>query len=707
MVFENFPLGEINDPEDDGGHLKIDEVEVFEQINYDFSVTIIPSDKISIRFGYNAGKYDENIVKQIGEQFFSIITGFDKLVTSGISEVDILLDAEKHRLLNEFNGTVEPVPAMQTVVDIFEAQVDKTPDSTAVVFGNQQLTYRELNEKANCLAHYLKKTYDLKGDDFVGIMVDRSCSLLISILGVMKAGAAYVPVDKDYPSSRKSFMIGDAAPKVLIIESDSLLDVIDYNVKIFSIDLEFQQLPVDEAACRNPVKCTAADNLAYVIYTSGSTGRPKGVMVEHGNLVNSIMPQLEKFSVSAADHFLQFSSSSFDSSVWEIFIGLLSGGTLYMIEEKQKYDVAHFVKFAADYAISFATLPPAFFNVLPVEELGSIKTLITAGEQAVIEQSRKFAQNAKFVNGYGPTECCICATVFDEVFGATVPIGRPIANTQVYILDKQGKLVPQGAAGEICLGGNGVARGYLNNEVLTREKFVENPFIPGKRMYRTGDLARWLPDGNIEFMGRVDEQVKIRGFRVELGEITAMLAGHESIKEAVVIAKEQPGGDKMLVAYYVPHTATDSVSIRKYLSEKLPDYMVPSYYVSLDILPLTINGKLDKDALDDLDIDNPEDYTAPSGETEEKLQLIWSDVLKLDKERISADKSFFELGGHSLRASLLGGRIIKEFNINMPLDLVFSLQTIQKIAEYLDNEQWLKDSVELQPSLSNEIIYID
>ncbi len=707
MVFENFPLGEINDPEAAKSQFSIDEVEVVEQINYDFSVTIIPADKITVKLGYNAGKYEYDTIRQIGEQFCSMLNGFDKLVMAEISEVDILLDAERQRLLQEFNSPVEPVPANQTVVDIFEAQVAKTPDSIAVVHGNQQLTYRELNEKANCLAHYLRKTYKLKGDDFVGVMVDRSVSLLISILGVMKAGAAYVPVDKDYPASRKAFMVGDAAPKVLIIESDSLLDVIDYNVKIFSIDLEFQQLPLDETSCRNLDKCTGSDNLAYVIYTSGSTGKPKGVMVEHGNLVNSIMPQIDKFSLSAADHCLQFSSSSFDSSVWEIFTGLLSGSTLYMIQEKQKYDVAHFVQFAADNAISFATLPPAFFNVLPVEELGSIKTLITAGEQAVIEQSRKFARRAKFVNGYGPTECCICATIFDEPFGTTVPIGRPIANTQVYILNKQGKMMPQGAAGEICLGGNGVARGYLNNEVLTGEKFVENPFIPGTRMYRTGDLARWLPDGNIEFMGRVDEQVKIRGFRVELGEITAMLAGHENVKEAVVIAKEQSGGDKMLVAYYVPHTPTDSLTIRKYLAEKLPDYMVPSYYVSLDVLPLTINGKLDKDALDDLDIDNPEDYTAPSGETEEKLQLIWSDILKLDKERISADKSFFELGGHSLRASLLGGRIIKEFNVNMPLDLVFSLQTIQKIAEYLDNEQWLKNSRELQPSMSEEVFFID
>ncbi len=599
----------------------------------------------------------------------------------------ILTEEEKHELLFTFNDTAVAYPQDKTIVDLFEEQAARTPDNIAVVFAGKELTYQQLDEKSNQLAHYLRENYQIRPDDLVGIQLERSEWVIIAILGVLKAGGAYVPIDADYPSSRKAYIVKDSALKLLITETSFIYDIDYYQGAVFAIDVEFdaQRYP-----SRGLSTTSTPAHLAYVIYTSGSTGVPKGVMVEHRAIANTILAQIDAFRVETHNRGLQLASFSFDASISEVFIVLLSGARLLMAEESHRKDPALLTGLISSHAIDIATLSPSLLSKIEVSKLQGLKTLITAGEAAHYQKAVDFLAYGTYYNAYGPTETSICATICElgppEALGSSsIPIGRPIANTQVYILNEKAGLQPVGVAGEICIGGDGLARGYLNQEGLTQEKFIANPFKPGERLYKTGDLGRWLPDGNIEFVGRKDDQVKIRGHRIELAEIEQALAQHEAIKQAVVLAKANQSGEKDLVAYVTANSEQNTNDLRAYLAETLPAYMLPAYFVQLEAMPLTANGKIDKQSLPDpqgLGLSSGVEYVAPRNKMEEKLVKIWENILQRDKIGILDD--FFVLGGHSIKAVRLSNEYQKQLAVKLSLEDLFQHKNIAAHAALID-----------------------
>ncbi|OXB20671.1 hypothetical protein B0A71_06660 [Flavobacterium tructae] len=650
----------------------------------DISFNAVETEKeILFNIEYCTDLFKSDTIQSMIIHFEEIISSIIKNLNEPISKLEMLSIEEKHQILYEFNNTQVAYPKDKTLVDLFEEQVKRTPNNIAVAFEDEVLTYKELNEQSDCLAYYLKNTGQLESEDIVGVMIDRNIWSIVSMLGIMKSGACYLPIDKDYPDTRKSFIIEDANVKLLIIDSESLFEVMDYNTKIFSIDIEFEKISKEVTEVDSKTSNVKSSDLAYVIYTSGSTGNPKGVMIEHGSIVNTIVSQINAFSVTEVDSCLQFASHSFDASISEIFISLLSGSQLYIIEEGNKLDVSYFVDYVAKNQISIATLPPAFLTLLDCNQISGIKTLITAGEQAPLKQAKLFAKTGKYINAYGPTEASICATIFSGDMGTTVPIGTPIANTQIYILDDSQNTVPIGVIGELCISGAGIARGYLNRDDLTREKFIKNPFIEGERLYKTGDLAQWLPDGNIEYIGRKDDQVKIRGYRIELGEIENVLFSLAGITQCCVLAREGANDSKRLVGYVVSEGDFDKQSIQESLKSKLPDYMVPQLWVALDSFPLTTNGKVDKKVLPDPDSSDlsGKEYIAPRNETEAQLAEIWQNLL--DVERVGVYDNFFELGGHSLLAIRMISMIRKVFEVEMSIYEVFEYQSIFEISVLL------------------------
>ncbi|SFF10403.1 methyltransferase, FkbM family/non-ribosomal peptide synthase domain TIGR01720/amino acid adenylation domain-containing protein [Chitinophaga sp. CF118] len=520
-------------------------------------VFVQSGEELFVNIEYNKDIYTKATAERLAGNLTKLLDNIIRYPGKPINELDCLNEVEKQQLLSGFNNTGTTYPD-KTIVRLFEEQAAANPDLTAVVSGDTKLTYRELDEKSNQLAHYLRKHYDVQPDQLIGIMLDRSDKLIISILGILKAGAAYVPIDVSYPLPRKEFIIRETALNVLITQADFMFDLVCYTGNLLAIDIQLDTLDTPVSSCGVMV---APDSLAYVIYTSGSTGNPKGVMIEHTTIANTIFSQKEIFDIQVAERGLQFASASFDASVSEIFIILTAGGTLYIINDADKKDPELLLQFINDSEISIATIPPAFLQLMEIEKIQTLKKLITAGEAAIKNSVDSYSSIGDYFNAYGPTESSICATVLKINKGTitdnkNVPIGSPIANTQIYILNDGLDMVPVGVAGEICIGGGGLARGYLHNEQLTDLKFANNPFKAGTRIYKTGDLGRWLPDGNIEFLGRKDNQVKINGYRIELDEIPFVLLNEKIVKEAVAAVKQDSGGNKDLVLYYVPDEET-------------------------------------------------------------------------------------------------------------------------------------------------------
>ena len=577
-------------------------------------------------------------------------------------------------------------------VELFEEQAAKTPDATAVVFEEAELSYAELNLRANQLGHYLREL-GVRPDARVAICVERGLEMIVALLAVLKAGGAYVPLDPAYPRERLRFMLEDSAPLVLLTQSH-LRELFDgFDAALPLIDLGGAALWGKQPSTNPDTDSIALtpSHLAYLIYTSGSTGLPKGVLVEHGGLCNMAVAQIRSFDVASDSRIFQFASFSFDACISEVLMALCRGALLYIPVEVRMSE--ELVQAFDHYGITHATLPPAVLaSMREKADLKSLRTLITAGEVLTNGLVKRWAQERQLINAYGPTEATVCATLHEcqaEEAGDP-PIGRPIANTRVYILDAQGEPVPVGVAGELYIGGAGVARGYLNRPELTAEKFLPDPFAgePGARMYRTGDLGRWLSDGNIEFLGRNDHQVKIRGFRIELGEIEARLSEHPGVREAVVMAREDASGDKRLVAYYTSDPEQDAPGaeqLRLHLSAVLPEYMVPAAYVRLEGLPLTPNGKLDRRALPapEQDAYATRGYEAPQGETETIVAAIWAEVLKLD--RVGRHDNFFELGGHSLLAVRVITRIRKALGVEVAVRDLFAHPALGDLARVVES----------------------
>ncbi|MDF5723732.1 MAG: amino acid adenylation domain-containing protein [Rhizonema sp. PD37] len=608
-----------------------------------------------------------------------------------------LTEQERHKILVEWNQTTVDYPRHLCIHQLFEAQVEKTPDNIAVVFNSQKLTYQELNHRANQLAHYLQ-SWGVGTEVLVGICVERSVEMVVGLLGILKAGGAYVPLDPTYPQERLSFVLADSQVQLLLTQQKFVARFTKSGVKTVCLDTDWELI---NQQSKNPSSSgVVPGNLAYVIYTSGSTGIPKGVLIQHQGVCNLAQAQVKLFDVQPHSRVLQFASMSFDASVWEIVMALCSGASLILGTQDSLRPGADLMRLLREHSITHVTLPPTALAALPIEELPNLQTLIVAGEACHPKLIAQWSKGRRFFNAYGPTESTVCATVAEYTSGDTQPfIGRPIANIRVYILDNYLQPVPIGTPGEIFIGGDGLARGYLNAAKLTEEKFIPNPFDNSK-LYKTGDLAQFLPDGNIIFIGRVDHQVKIRGFRIELGEIEALLSQHPDVRQAVVIAREDIPGDQRLVAYIVFNQKQQAMpavgfayptTLKRFLEEKLPVHMIPAVFVILDTLPLTPNGKVDRRNLPVPDRSRPdleETFVAPSNAIEEKLAIIWAELLGL--EQIGVNDHFLHLGGHSLIATQILSRVREEFTVELFFHQIFTNPTIAGLAQQIEQHSHLK-----------------
>jgi amino acid adenylation domain-containing protein len=623
-----------------------------------------------------------------------------------ISTLPLLMETEKHQLLVEWNDTKRDYPQDKCIHQLFEEQVERTPEAVAVIFGDQQLTYQELNRQANQLAHYLRKL-GIRPELLVGICMERSLEMVVGLLGILKAGGAYVPLDPQYPKQRLAFLLEDTQVSVLLTQQRLVTYLPEHAAKVVRLDMEDKAIRTE--SIENPVSEATADTLAYVIYTSGSTGEPKGVMISHRGICNRLLWGQEAYGLTDSDRVLHAFSLSFDFATWEIFTSLVAGAQLIIAEPGGNQDSSYLVKLIIGSKITLAGFVPsmlkAIFEESEIEGCNSLKRVVCGGEVLPVElQERFFAawEGVELQNTYGPTEASIDVSFWvcrreddSRSKWQRVPIGRPIANTQIYISDSHLQPVPVGLPGELHIGGAGLARGYLNRPYLTAERFIPNPFSnqPGTRLYKTGDLARYLPDGNIEFLGRIDHQVKIRGFRIELGEIETVLSKHPAVREAVVVAREESPGDKRLVAYVVRSQdgASTINELRTFVKEKLPEYMVPSAFVFLDSLPFTPNGKVDRKALPVPGQSCPEleqSFVEPRTPVEELLANIWAEVLKLPK--VGVHDNFFELGGHSLLATQLVSRIRERLLVELPLRVLFEKATVADLSDYIQTVQSIK-----------------
>ncbi|MBE8992053.1 amino acid adenylation domain-containing protein, partial [Nostoc sp. LEGE 12450] len=691
VVFENYPVDSA--VLEGNKDFSLSNFRWIEQTNYPLTVAVSPGEQLLLKVIYDASRFEEQTISRMLGHFVTMLEAIATNPHQRISQLPILTESEQQQLLVDWNNTQVDYPQDKCIHQLFEEQVELTPDAVAVVFENQHLTYRELNSRANQLAHYLR-SLGVKADVLVGICVERSLEMLVGLLGILKAGGAYVPLDPEYPQDRLRFMLEDAAVSVLLTQEKLVEKLQKHQAQVVCLDTDWHfisQLNQD-----NPITEVQVTNLVYVIYTSGSTGRPKGVMIEHRGLYNLTKAQVQTFALHSDSRTLQFASFSFDASIWEIVLVLGSGATLYLGTKDSLLPGKPLIEQLRNHCITNITLPPSALAVIPMEELPALQTIIVAGESCSAELIRQWSAGRNFFNAYGPTEATVCATIAkcnedDE----KISIGKAIANTQIYILDENLQLVPVGVPGELHIGGAGLARGYLNRPELTQEKFIPNPFnnskfkIQNSKLYKTGDLARYLPDGNIEYLGRIDNQVKIRGFRIELREIEAVMSQYSDVQVCCVIAREDTPGDKRLVSYIVPQAEqTPTVSVlRQFLKEKLPEYMVPSAIVILESLPLTPNGKIDRRALPapEPSSELSEKYVAPRTPIEEILSLIWQQVLKV--ELVGRHDNFFELGGHSLLATQLISRVRSSLKVELPLRSLFVAPTIAQLSPNIQRLQ--------------------
>ena len=680
------------------------------EVKNDITITLAKEpDRISGRVVFNKSIFKRGSIECFTRHFVNVLQAGLENTNALISELRMLTEAERYQLLVEWNDTRMEYPKDTCIHELFEIQVERAADAVAIVFEDQHLTYRELNARASQLAHHLQGL-GVGPEVLVGLCVERSVEMVVGILGTLKAGGAYVPLDPVYPKDRLAFMLQDAQVSVLLTQRRLVTGVPKLGTRVVCLDTDREVIA--RTSEENPSSGVMAGNLAYIIYTSGSTGKPKGVLIEHRGLCNMSEMQIRTFGLESKDRVFQFSSLSFDASAFEIFMALRVGATLCLGTLENLLPGLPLLRLLQDSGVTIVTLTPSTLAALPAEKLPTLRIINVAGEACPAGLVSRWAENRRFFNLYGPTEGTIWTTAAQCVDDGQKPsIGRPIANTQIYILDAHQQPVAVGVPGELCIGGVGLARGYLNQAERTAEAFIPKSFPPsippiggeergGARLYRTGDLARYLPDGNIEFLGRVDRQVKVRGFRIELGEIEAVLAQYPVVQDTVVMVWEDGAGDKRLVAYVVATPGLwaqgpkadgqePAVSeLRRFLGEKIPEYMVPSAFVTLEALPLTPNGKVDRRALPPPDQTRPElgiAFVAPRTQTEEVLAGIWTQIL--DIERVGIHDNFFELGGHSLLATQAISRLRDVFQVELPLRCLFETPTVAGLAQAIDDAQ--------------------
>ncbi|EAZ87964.1 non-ribosomal peptide synthetase, partial [Crocosphaera chwakensis] len=630
---------------------------------------------------YNTDLFERETIERMVNHFQNLLKGIVENPQEKVAKLPLLTEGEKQKILVEWNETEAEYPKDKCIHQLFEEQVKRTPDAIAVVYENQQLTYQELNEKANQLGHYLQKL-GVKPDTLVGICVERSMEMVIGLLGILKAGGAYVPIDPNYPQERIAYVMQDSNMGVLLTKQHLKTQLKEVKIPVISWEQEEER--IFQNFVNNTPSLVNSKHLAYVIYTSGSTGRPKGVQIAHQSVINFLNSMSKRPGLTQEDDLLAVTTISFDIAGLELYLPLIMGGKILLASQETASDGEKLIQLLQNSDTTIMQATPATWRMLIAANWkGKSNLKILCGGEALpgslAYQLRDKTQ--EIWNVYGPTETTIWSSTYlvrqlsdtSDSRESAQPIGHPIDNTQIYILDPNLQPVPVGVPGELHIGGDGLARGYLNRPDLTAEKFIPNPFGTGK-LYKTGDLCRYRRDGNIEYIGRIDHQVKIRGFRIELGEIETQLSNHPEIRESVVIAREDAPGNKQLVAYLVSDEMSQSSvtqTLRDCLKEQLPDYMIPSAFVLLEKLPLTPNGKIDRRALPAPDSNRrgQENYIAPQTPTQELLANIWQTILKIEK--ISLKDNFFELGGHSLLATQIISRVRETFSLDLPIRALF------------------------------------
>jgi amino acid adenylation domain-containing protein len=655
--------------------------------------------RLFLNFGYATDVFKKETIEKFTVYFKKLVSSIISDTNKKIADLEMLPIDEKKKLLYEFNANQLPCPTHKTIVDLFEEQLLKTPDNTAVLWDKKRLTYTDLNEKVNQLANHLMEN-GVKAHMVVALKMERSLEMIIGLLAILKTGAAYLPIDPSLPGQRILQMLEDSKTMHLLTDED---EQNSYKQFVNVINVHHPEI---ERCNKNNVRVliNPAD-VAYVIYTSGSTGKPKGVMIMHSAVINLIASQAELFKITPEERILQFSTIGFDASVEQLWLALLTGAALVLVNKDVITDQGMFNEFLSENHITHLHATPSFLENITLDKHDELKRIISGGEECKVSLAKRLCKEYVFYNEYGPTETTVTATVKQVTEADTtaikISIGKPIHNTQAYILGRYKELLPEGTRGELYIGGAGLAKGYLYDEALTQERFVSNPFINGEKIYHTGDIAGWMPDGTLEFFGRIDNQVKLRGFRIELGEIENHLVKYELIKEVVVVLLEQ---EQQLVAYYVSENEILTADLKHFLYGELPEYMVPSYFVHLQALPLTISGKLNKKALPVPQLSREPEYVAPSNEVEEKLAEIWAEVLKLEKGIIGTNRNFFELGGHSLRAMVLANKIFKELNVSIPLKEIFEKPTIRLQAEVVKINQWLNKNTQAETVEKTKVV---
>ncbi|KAF6616313.1 amino acid adenylation domain-containing protein, partial [Paenibacillus sp. EKM102P] len=709
MVFENYPIGQQMKQMGGSGEadahtgFSIANVALAEQTNYDFNLIVVPDEDISILLEYNALVYNRSAMERIYGHINHVIGQIVENPHIRVDELALVTPEEQAQIVQVWGDTAAAYPQDQTLSSLFEQQAANTPEQVAVLCGAESLTYRELNERANRLARTLRSE-GVKPDQPVGILVHRSLDMIVGIYAILKAGGAYVPIDPEYPADRIRFMLEDSGAKLVLTQSH-LAEQASLSFDGQVLVLDRQDIYHEDSSNLEPL--AGPHHVAYVIYTSGSTGKPKGVMVEHHSVLNRILWMHNRYGLSAEDTILQKTAFTFDVSVWELFWWSMVGSKVSLLSvggEKNPEDIVDTI--ARDGVTTMHFVPAMLHAFLEYVEqqprevmqakLGTLRHVFASGEALPPQHVARFQRlvsslaGAKLVNLYGPTEATVDVSYFDcelDEEYTVIPIGKPIQNIRLYIVkESTEQLQPIGVAGELCIGGVGVARGYLNRPELTAEKFVADPFSGGEagyeRMYRTGDLARWMRDGNIEYLGRIDHQVKIRGYRIELGEVETQLLQVKSVREAVVMARTDETGQKQMVAYYVAGQEIRASELRSELGRELPSYMVPSYFVQLEQMPLSPNGKIDRKALPapEGSLQTGADYAEPRTAQERALVAVWQSVLGLQTVGILGN--FFDLGGDSIKAIQIASRT---FQAGYKLDMkdLFQYPTVAALAPHM------------------------
>jgi amino acid adenylation domain-containing protein len=640
---------------------------------------------------YNTDLFDAATIARMIGHFQTLLEGIVADPNRRISDFPILTADERHQLLVKWNETQRDYPKDKCFHELFEAQVERTPDAVAVVFDDRQLTYRELNVRANQLAHHLRKL-EIGPDTLVGIFLERSLEMVVALLGVLKAGGAYVPLDPTYPSDRLAFMMEDARLSVLLTQPELMENLPPHNARLVCLTEEWTELARESG--KNLVGSATATNLAYVIYTSGSTGKPKGVQIEHAALINFLESMRQRPGITSQDTLLAVTTLSFDIAGLELYLPLTVGARVVIVRREVTANGPELSERLSSSGATIMQATPATWRLLLESGWkGNRQLKILCGGEALSRElaNQLLDRGASLWNMYGPTESTIWSTVYPVDWShKAVPVGRPIGNTRIYILDRYLHPVPIGVPGELCIGGAGVARGYINRPELTDEKFIPDAFSEeaGARIYKTGDLARYLPDGNIELLGRIDYQVKVRGYRIELGEIEAVLKEHPTVRDCVVLAREDVPEEKRLVGYVVCSASPSPTTseLRSFLQQKLPDYMIPGAFVFLETLPLTPNRKVDRRALPAPDAARPwleAFFVAPQSGIEKILAGIWVGVLGL--ERVGIYDNFFDLGGHSLLLAKVHSQLQAALRRVVPMIELFRYPTISTLAKYLSD----------------------